>query len=197
MNGANYLQCLQNDSPKYLEEVNLGITAVPDNEKFKRKVKFEDTILVWCVISLAEASRPYVGHFRGEAITTGLYIQRYSPKLLLFINEHHINDEIMFWPDLASCHYARQTKDCSEANNIPFVPKEGNPPNIPQTRLIEDALLSRKVYDNGWEAENTEQIRRRIYQKIREIDVATIQSLMRNLTTKIRRIEDHGPLAAL
>ncbi|CAH1104439.1 unnamed protein product [Psylliodes chrysocephalus] len=94
----------------------------------------------------------------------------------------------MFWLDLASCHYARQTKDWLVANNIPFVPKEDNPPNIPQARSIEEfcTLLSKKVYDNGWEAENEEQLRRKIYQKIQEINVATIQSL----DTKKRRIED-------
>lgn len=173
--------------------------AAPDNVKFKRKAKFEDKILVWCAISSAGASQPYVGHVRGEAITAGLYIQRCLPKLLRFIHDHHNNDEIMFWPDLASCHYARQTRDWLEANNIPFVPKIDNLPNVLQARPIEEfwALLSRKVYDNGWEAENEEQLRRRIFQKIREIDVATIQSLMRHLRTKIRRIEDHGPLAAL
>ncbi|CAH1100829.1 unnamed protein product [Psylliodes chrysocephalus] len=33
----------------------------PDNVKFKAKAKFEDKIMVWCAISEAGVSRPYVG----------------------------------------------------------------------------------------------------------------------------------------
>lgn len=171
----------------------------PDNVKFKAKAKFSDKVLVWCAISSAGVSQPFVGHVRGEAVTAELYTRRCLPKLLHFINRHHNNEDIMFWPDLASCHYARMTRDWLEANHIPFVPKDDNPPNVPQARPIEEfwALLSRKVYNNGWEATDEEHLRRRIRQKIREIDVGTIQRLMLHVRRKLRQIEDHGPLAAI
>ena len=61
---------------------------------------------------------------------------------------HYAGDKIIFWPGLASYHYAKITRNWLEANNIQFVPKNDNPPNIPQARPIEDfwALLSRKVW---------------------------------------------------
>lgn len=163
----------------------------------KSKKKFEDKVLVWAAISEKGISRPYVGRVRGEAVDATIYTQRCLPKLLNFINDHHQEDEIIFWPDLASCHYARITRDWLAANNIPFVPRNDNPPNIPQARPIETfwSLLSRKVYDNGWEATDEEHLRRRIYQKIREIDINSVQSLMRQVRRKLRVIEDHGPLA--
>ncbi|CAH1113064.1 unnamed protein product [Psylliodes chrysocephalus] len=139
----------------------------PDHVRFKGKVKFADKTLVWCAISEADVSQPHVERVRGEAINAEIYIERCLSKLRNSIHTHHPNDEVIFWPDLASCHYARRTTDWLTAQNINFVPKRDNPPNVPQARPIEEfwALLSQKVYDNGWEAQNEEQLRRRILQK--------------------------------
>ncbi|CAH1110822.1 unnamed protein product [Psylliodes chrysocephalus] len=123
----------------------------PDNVKFKEKAKFEDKIMVWCAISEAGVSRPYVGRVRGQAVDANVYTQNCLPKLLDFINLYHANDEIMLWPDLASCHYAHATRQWLEANHIPFVPREDNPPNVPQARPIETfwALLTRYTTMDG------------------------------------------------
>lgn len=176
-----------------------NIENCPDEVKYKPKAKFADKVLVWCAISEAGISRPYVGRVRGEAVDANVYIRECLPKMINFINTHHQNDEIIFWPDLASCHYARRTQDWLTENNINFVPREDNPPNVPQARPIEDfwALLSRKVYDNGWEAQNEQQLRTRIFQKIREVDVNIVQRQMRHVRRKLRAIEDNGPLSVL
>lgn len=174
-----------------------NIEECPDEVATKSKKKFEDKLLVWAAISERGISRPYVGRVRGEAVNADIYTQRCLPNLVNFINDHHLGDDIMFWPDLASCHYARITRDWLVTNNIPFVPQNDNPPNIPQARPIETfwSLLSRKVYDNGWEAADEQALRRRIYQKIREIDINSVQNLMRQVRRKLRAIEDNGPLA--
>ncbi|KAJ8909948.1 hypothetical protein NQ315_004015 [Exocentrus adspersus] len=102
----------------------------------------------------------------------------------------------MFWPDLASCHYSRDTQNWLRQHRIPFVPKNAKPPNLPQARPIEDfwALLSRKVYDRGWEAQNEQQLRRRIFEKLREIDLNSVQGLMRDIRRNLRLVEEYGPL---
>lgn len=173
-----------------------NVAECPDNVKYKEKAKFADKVLVWCAISNRGISRPYVGRVRGEALDSERYINSCLTKLVDFVHEHHVGDDIMFWPDLASCHYARETQNWLRQNNIPFVPKNDNPPNLPQARPIEDfwALLSRKVYDGGWQAENEEQLRRRIFRKIREIDVQAVQNLMIDVGRKLRLVEQHGPL---
>ncbi|KAJ8981365.1 hypothetical protein NQ317_000232 [Molorchus minor] len=59
-------------------------------------------------------------------------------------------------------------------------------------------LLCRKVYDNGWEAQNEQQLRARIFRKIREVDLNNlniVQRKMRQVLTKLRAIEDHVPLS--
>ncbi|MBK5647740.1 MAG: hypothetical protein I4N51_12150 [Acinetobacter sp.] len=173
-----------------------NIEECPDNVKYKEKAKFADKILVWCAISIRGISRPYVGRVRGEAVDSESYINNCLTKLVDFIHQYHAGDDVMFWPDLASCHYARATQNWLRQNNILFVPKNDNPPNLPQARPIEDfwALLSRKVYDGGWQADNEEQLRRRIFRKIREIDVQAVQNFMTDVRRKLRLIEQHGPL---
>ena len=66
-----------------------------------------------------------------------------------FIRERYNDDNYALWPDLASCHYSFETIEYLESQNIIYVPKDDNPPNVPQTRLIEEfwANLEDKVYD--------------------------------------------------
>ncbi len=50
------------------------------------------------------------------------------------------------------------------ANNVNYVPKVRNPPNVPEARPIEDfwAILKRAVYSGNWQATSIPQLRRRI-----------------------------------
>jgi transposase len=171
----------------------------PDKVKFAGKDKFEKKVLVWCAISSAGISEPFIGHVRGEAVNADVYISKCLPKLKTFIQLNHINDDFVFWPDLASCHYAKKTTDWLKANNINFIPKIDNPPNVPQARPIENfwAILSRLVYENGWEAKTEKQLRRRIFKKLREVDIKVVQGMMEGIKSKLRKIEDAGPLSIM
>lgn len=176
-----------------------NVDETPDEVKYKTKTKFPEKVLVWCAISEAGVSRPYIGRVRGEAVTANLYCERCLPKLVDFINLHHPDDEIIFWPDLASSHYARVTTQWLEEHNIPFVPRAHNPPNVPQARPIETfwALLTQKVYENGWEAQTGDQLRNRIRTKLGEINPESCQRLMGGVRAKLRQIEQFGPLSII
>lgn len=54
-----------------------------------------------------------------------------------FIDKYHLNDNIVFWPDLASAHYAKTPLESLDHLGIDFIPKVQNPPNVPQLRPIE------------------------------------------------------------
>ncbi|KAJ8950861.1 hypothetical protein NQ318_011157, partial [Aromia moschata] len=65
-----------------------------------------------------------------------------------------------------------------------------------EARLIEkfwSHLIEHFEQGGDWEAQNEEQLRRRIFQKIQEVDVATVQRLMGHVRTKLRAIDEHGP----
>ena len=89
-----------------------------------------------------------------------------------FINRHHKNDNVLFWSDLVSSHYSKQVQEFLQANNIKFVHRQQNPPNISQVRPIETiwSLLEQKVYEGTWKAKNLEQLSRRIILKAKQLD---------------------------
>lgn len=176
-----------------------NIEATADDVKYAGKSKFEPKVLVWAAISSKGVSEPLIRSNKSEAINADIYIGQCLPKLKQFIEKHHGRDEIMFWPDLASCHYAKKTLNWLTEQNIPFVPKKDNPPNVPQARPIENfwAVLKRMVYVGGWEARNEQHLIGRIKRKLKEIDPSVRQNLIRNIRSTLRKIEDHGPLSVL
>lgn len=176
-----------------------NIEATPDDVKYAGKSKFEPKVLVWAAISSKGLSVPLIRPNKSKAVDSDVYIGQCLPKLKQFIGKFHAGDEIMFWPDLASCHYSKKTLHWLTEQKIPFVPKKDNPPNVPQARPIENfwSVLKRMVYDNGWEARNEQQLINRIKRKLKEIDINTVQNLNRDIRSTLRKIEDHGPLSVL
>ena len=82
-------------------------------------------------------------------------------------------------------------------DNINFVHKEINPPNVPQARPIEDfwGYLTQLVYAKGWEAKSVKQLVARIKKKLKEIDSDYLQTLMKGTLRNLRKIADNGLLS--
>jgi hypothetical protein len=117
-------------------------------------------------------------------------------RLLPFIEKHHDDGNYIFWPDLASSHYAKQVVSWME-ENVNFVSKDLNPPNVPQARPIEKfwGCLAQKVYEDGWEAKTERSLKLRINQKIKEFDTTFLQSLMGEVKKNLRKIADSRVLS--
>lgn len=173
--------------------------SVPDSIKYKCKLKFEKKVLVWVVISEKGISKALIRDSSGPAISADVYQSQCLPIARQFIAEHHSDGNYIFWPDLASCHYARTTQNWLRQNNIKFVEKDSNPPNIPKARPIEDfwSILCRLVYRDGWEAKSTQQLKRRIQSQLKKMSLDVVQSMMSKVRSKVRKIEEEGPFAIL
>ena len=130
--------------------------TTPGNVKYADKTKFEPKVLVWLVISFKGISTPIIRLRGAKVINADIYIDQCLSKLKQFIERKHTEEEIMFSPDLASSHYTKKTLNWLTEQNIPYVPKKENPPNIPQARSIEYfwSVLKYKVYGKGWKAQN-------------------------------------------
>jgi transposase len=172
-------------------------TQAPPSIKYKKKVKFEPQVLVWVAMSSRGFSEIYV-HTSKIAVNQNIYINECLKKRLLpFINEHHSDSNYVFWPDLASSHYAKKSIEWFESNGVSYVQKEDNPPNLPQGRPIETfwAILSNKVYERCWQAKSLKQLIRRIKSKFKELvqsDPSLGQRLMAGLKLKLRNIGLNG-----
>ena len=66
---------------------------------------------------------------------------------------------VIFWPDLATCHYLHSSQAWMHQNGLKFVPKDQNPPAAPQIRPIEQfwSTLKQKVYEGNWSAKDRNQ----------------------------------------
>ncbi len=114
-----------------------------------------------------------------------------------FINKHHSDGNFVFWPDLASSHYANATIAEFERLNIRVVPKDSNPPNCPQVRPIETfwAQLKKNVYAKGFKAESIQELIVKIKHELRVMPKNYCQRLMRRVKTNVRKAADRGVLS--
>ena len=141
-----------------------NIENVPKNVRYKKKAKFEKKVLVWLAILPKGTSEAFFVP-AGLAINQDVYREECLEKRLLkFVRAHHSKGQFVFWPDLASSHYAKSVLTWLDQQNINFVPKWMNPANLPEVRSIEDfwAYLKRLVYAENYQAKTVEELTARI-----------------------------------
>lgn len=173
-------------------------SACPDNVRFVGKEKFPKKILVWIAISNRGLSKPLIRPTRSEAINSEIYVKECLTKRLVpFIREYHSDLNYVFWPDLASSHYSKDTVAWMD-KNVTYVDKRLNPANVPQARPIENfwGCLAQKVYEGGWQATTEEELIRRIKRKLKEFDLKSVESLMRGVKAKLKSMATKGVLAS-
>ncbi len=166
----------------------------PDSVRFLGKEKYPKKLLVWIAISNKGMSKPLFRPQGSVAIKTPIYINECLKKRLLpFIKKYHQDSNYLFWSDLASAHYSNLTIRWMN-ENINFVDKDCNPPNIPQARPIENfwGCLAHKVYEKGWEAQTQQDLIARINLKLKDFDINYLQRLLGGVKTKLRSIADNG-----
>ncbi len=126
------------------------VEKTPNNIRNKFKAKYETKLLVWLAISpRGVSSVKFVKS--GLAINQKIYGDECLRKNLLpFIKNHYMDGKYVFWPDLASSHYANSVLTDLRDNNVNFVQKIDNPANVPKVRPIENfwGFLKQKVYEN-------------------------------------------------
>jgi hypothetical protein len=78
-------------------------------------------------------------------------------------------EKIVFWPELASVHYA---KDRLEELNIEYVPKEENPQTNPQLRSIKNvwANIKREIYSNSYRPKDVRCLMAKIRKELKFIE---------------------------
>jgi len=157
-----------------------------DEVKTKRKSKYEKKILVWVAFSEKGLSRHYIAP-SGQAVNADVYTGKCLRLLVRFIQENHKNDQVVFWPDLASSHYSKKALEYLSDKNIEVVQKDDNPANYPELRPIEDfwSELKRIVYDKCWVADNLTQLRNRIEYAFTKVNQERVQSLARRTFTRV------------
>ena len=107
---------------------------VADIFKHIKLSKFAKKYLVWqAICTCGLKSNIYIAT---AAVNQEIYVSdRLQKRLLPFLKRH--NCSVLFWPDLASCHYGKKAMEWYAANSVQVGPKDKNPPNTPELRPIE------------------------------------------------------------
>lgn len=176
------------------------VSHTSDDVRYRTKKKFEPKVLVWIAISPRGMSRPFFVK-RGLGVDQKIYLQECVQKRLIpFLHQHHSDGNYVFWPDLASSHYAKSVIDHLRAENIAFVEKGDNPPAVPELRPIENfwSILKGHVYNGGWEAtgdndkEKERKLKRRIKLSLKKVDQKLIQAMVGDVAKKLDRVRRTG-----
>jgi hypothetical protein len=160
----------------------------------KFKEKFEEKILVWVAFSPRGKSKALF--FKsGLAINQSIYKEQCLDKgLVSFIDKYYPRGCYVFWPDLASCHYAKSVWNHFKSKYIEFLPKTLNPANVPKPRPIEDFLgiLKQKVYYKNWTTNCIAQLKKRIEWALSKIDPKLVQTLAKNMYKRLQIVKRKG-----
>ncbi|XP_065643078.1 uncharacterized protein LOC136074667 [Hydra vulgaris] len=166
----------------------------PESVRFIGKEKFPKKLLMWIAISDRGMSEPLFRTSKAVAINSSIYINECLEKRLLpFIHKYLGDFNYLFWPDLASSHYSKDSLNWMD-QYVYYVDKESNPPNVPQARPIENfwGHLAQKVYEGDWQASTEQVLIDRVKLKLHEIDLNFLQSHMKGVRAKLRSIADGG-----
>lgn len=171
---------------------NVASTSV--NVKYWTKTKFEKKLLVYIAFSEKGISKPFFLP-SGLAVNQKVYKEDCLQKILIpFLKEYHSDNNYLFWPDLASAHYAKSVVEFYEEQKVNFVEKQDNPANLPECRPIEDfwGILKGLVYKRNWSAENINQLKQRIVYCLKNVDINLIQNLARSVTSRLDNVRRNG-----
>jgi hypothetical protein len=162
--------------------------------KYVKKAKYEKKLLVWAAISSKGISKIFIVP-SGQAVNQHIYKEEcLQRRLIPFIKKYHQEDEFIFWPDLASSHYAETVCDFMIESKINFVEKYENPANLPECRPIEQfwAILKQKVYNGNWKAKNLDQLKDRIIYMATQVDRSLLADLFESMVRTMKDIGRNG-----
>jgi hypothetical protein len=100
MDGESYFTVDSNEWQQQSYQESEEHPSIED-VKFIRKL--------WLAVSQSGISEPVF--FVGLAVNKEVHISQCLPVLHKFIQKHHKKEKIVFWPDSASAHYAKDTKN--------------------------------------------------------------------------------------
>ena len=169
-------------------------TQTPPDVKFKRRDKYPERVMIWAVISSKGVGKIHVFGKR-ESMDGQLYREKCLPKVLKFVDDNYgSRDQVIFWPDLATCHYTQENLSFLEESGIYTVPKNLNPPNAPQIRPIEMywGALKQRVYAKNWCAKNRDQLIKKIKKCASEIESDIYVRMFQNLRPRINKAMEYG-----
>lgn len=150
--------------------------------------------MLWVAISRKGRCLFHIKKTKGAVVSHHYKTECIKKRLLPFIKKHYPDGKYVFWPDLAPCHYSKETQDFMRAHNIKFVPKNLNPPNVPNLRLIERFWYEVKslVYAEGWQPTNWDDLHDRVHKVMTKVGKSFGERYMSHVAKLVRDADRKG-----
>jgi transposase len=166
---------------------------VDDKDRFQHKKKYPKKFMIWQALDdQGNSTDSFI--FEGT-MNSELYLNECLKKRLVpFIKKYHPNSNVIFWPDMAKCHYAKVVTDFLEDEKIDYIKKEENLPNCPQARPIEKfwAICKQKYAATNKEYKTLRNFKVAWNKISNEVINESGNALMMNVKQKLRIISKHG-----
>lgn len=169
-------------------------SACAKDVRYKLVQKFEKKLLVSVCISPKGISPLYIKQ-NEQAVNQFSYIAILQKTLIPLISKYYkTNNHFIFWPDLATAHYAKSVLEFLRTKNINVVPKELNPANLPEARPIENFWgdLKRLVYADNWIAKDLANLEKKIRKSYSKMNNDIYLSQIRHVHKKLKSIARKG-----
>lgn len=171
--------------------------AVDYKQRVLPKAKFFNKYLVWQAIDQnGNISEPYIctGSMNSKVYLKECIIKRLIP----FINKHHRQEDVVFWPDMATCHYASEVTQYLESTKIEYILKRNNAPNVPQARGIEMfwALCKKEYKKRTDKPKSLTAFKHRWTRLAKNVATKSGKAVMRRAAINLRKIGYKGVVGA-
>lgn len=192
-----YVPADPNDVPGKQYFHSTSRNDVTYDQKIVPKAKFFSKYLVWQAIDeFGNVSEPYIS---SASMNAKVYLNECIIKRLIpFIDKHHSRDKVIFWPDMATCHYATEVTRYLESEEIDFVRKEKNAPNVPQARGIEMfwSLCKKQYKKRSEKPKSIKAFKQRWTRLSKEVAAKSGTAVMRRAANNLRKIAFKGVVGA-
>ena len=168
---------------------------VPDDIRFVGKDKYPKWFLVWQAVD-------EFGNISEHSIKDGtLGAEEYRSechhkRLIPYINKNNFENPVLFWPDMATIHYARSVQNWFGDNNIEF---------IEEWKMLRTSLRPIEIFWNLCKQEykmssqppkNFNGFKKVWYNISKSVAQSHAKRLMVNVRRRLRQIGESGPLIA-
>lgn len=191
-----YLDPLQIPGPRYYSIVPQSVRNI-ENELIQTG-KFEKKMGVWQAISTDGKVSPPV--FIDKTMNSEKYLNLCLKKVLIpWIKENFDIKNCLFWPDLASYHYTEAVTQYLKEQNLEYITREQNAPNLPQCRPIERYWSLVKQEMRGYKTiiKTPEEFKRRWKKSSKIVIENSGAAIMENFRQKLLSVRRGGPLQVL
>lgn len=170
---------------------------VDDDVRFKKKNNYSEKWLIWQAISEDGRSSPiYIckGTMNGE-----IYKMVLETILIPWMKEEFGIENVLFWQDMATCHYKKCVTDYLESEGVEFIQKKQNAPKLPQARPIERywALCKRLYAKSGAKPQILAEFEACWLGISKRVPHESGKSLFANLRKKLLAVRRDGPMGPL